>query len=70
MTYTDRELFVSYKRKSANGELIRNWGSYTSKATFKRDWNWFKQQIESCNVVDTKTGRNWLWNRVTGWTEI
>ncbi len=65
----ERELFVSYTRRSANGEIVRNWGSYTSKAIFKRDWKWFKQQIISCNVID-RNGHNYFWRKETGWFEI
>lgn len=65
----DRELFVSYKRRSANGDIIRNWGCYTSKKQFKRDWAWFKQQIISCEVIDNKTGLSHFWN-AKGWVTM
>ncbi len=69
-TPEEKELFVSYKRRNAAGEIVHNWGSYTSKAIFKRDWHWFKQQIIGCEVIDMKTKHSWFWNPVTGWTQI
>lgn len=65
----NNELFVSYKRRSANGNIVRNWGCYTSKAIFKRDWAWFKKQIISCEVIDRK-GTSYFWNAQNGWSQM